>query len=371
MPENRRKLCFINYDLSNMGGLNRVSASLANALAADYEVTVLSLYNRKDRVCYPLEPSIQVQTLFSDRDRYRTLLLGNFPALRRFFRDHPMDVILLEGTYTVPYALTLRSIARAPGGGRAKILYHNHVSLSDQYHSPLLTLEHLLGSRLADCTVTLTKRGLGDFQKKFHVAPGRMRCIYNWIDESIWPYTGVYDADSRKILTVGRFETEKGYDLLVDAAEKVFAAHPDWEWHIYGDGVEFSNIQSLVKSRGLEGRLILQGATDRMYEKYKEYAIYVLTSRREGMPLVLLEAKANHLPVVSFNCVTGPDEMVQDGTDGYLIPPFDTGRMAEKICALIDSPDRRSAFSQRSGDNLQQFRQSEILSQWRGLIDAL
>lgn len=99
-------------------------------------------------------------------------------------------------------------------------------------------------------------------------------------------------------------------------------------------------------------------------EKYKEYSMYVLPSYREGLPLVLLEAKANRLPIVSFDIMTGPREIVRDGIDGILVPPYDLEKMGNAICSLIENEDLRSSMSLKSQENIYKYSKTAILKQW-------
>ena len=96
--------------------------------------------------------------------------------------------------------------------------------------------------------------------------------------------------------------------------------------------------------------------------------MYVLTSYREGLPLVLIEAKANALPLVSFDVISGPREIISHGEDGILIPPYDTEKMAEEIYELLEKPEKRLRLSENSQNNLDLFSKETILSQWKALI---
>ena len=99
--------------------------------------------------------------------------------------------------------------------------------------------------------------------------------------------------------------------------------------------------------------------------------MYVMPSYREGLPLVLLEAKENHLPIVSFDVMTGPREIVQDGIDGILVPPTDTKALGEAMCRLIENDVLRQSMSDHSWDNLEKFSKGKILEQWEAVIDSL
>ena len=96
-----------------------------------------------------------------------------------------------------------------------------------------------------------------------------------------------------------------------------------------------------------------------------------MTSRYEGLPMVLLEAKANKLPIVSFDCETGPSEIVRNDIDGYLVESGNVEALAEKIMLLIERADIRKRFSEHSQENLGKFSKSEIMKQWYALIESM
>ena len=161
------------------------------------------------------------------------------------------------------------------------------------------------------------------------------------------------------------------YDMLFDVANIVLKKHPDWQWDLYGNGETFEEIKQKIEKHKLKGRLNQMGLVNDIYERYKDYAIYVLPSYREGLPLVLLEAKANRLPVVSFDCVTGPREIITDGVDGFLIDCYNKQTMANKILDLIESNDLRIKMSKNSYINLDKFSKEKILNQWIELIEGI
>ena len=175
----------------------------------------------------------------------------------------------------------------------------------------------------------------------------------------------------QKIITVGRFSEEKGYDLLVEVARKVLPSHPDWEWHLYGMGDMFDEIHRKIAEYGLTAQLIQKGNVKDVYKLYNDYAFLVLPSYREGLPLVLLEAKASGLPMVSFDVTTGPKEIIEEGMDGYLIPPYNLDKMANKIELLMESEERRIAFSEHTISGVKKFKKEEIYRQWKNLIGEL
>ena len=142
---------------------------------------------------------------------------------------------------------------------------------------------------------------------------------------------------------------------MVRIAETVLNRHPDWQWHAIGDGECWEEVRREAEKRGISDRLLFPGRINRLEEQYHRYAIYVLPSYREGLPLVLLEAKQHHLPVVSFDCLTGPAEILTDGKDGVLIPRGggENGRGDLPVDRIQGNPMRHGGLS---GAKVERFR---------------
>lgn len=102
---------------------------------------------------------------------------------------------------------------------------------------------------------------------------------------------------------------------------------------------------------------------------YKDAAIYVMTSLMEGLPMVLLEAKAHKVPIISFDIETGPDEIVRDGVNGYLVKPYSEKEMAERILNLIENRDIRHRFSDDSILGISEFDITNVVDKWIRVLD--
>ena len=106
-------------------------------------------------------------------------------------------------------------------------------------------------------------------------------------------------------------------------------------------------------------------------KKYNNYGIYALTSYREGLPLVLLEAKINKLPIVSFDIETGPNEIVKDNVNGFLVVKYNTKLFAKKLNELLNNSKLRKEFSDNAYKDISKFREDEIINEWVTLINRL
>ena len=180
-----------------------------------------------------------------------------------------------------------------------------------------------------------------------------------------------YNENSTMILSAGRFSPEKGYDLLVEVAKKVLPYHKEWKWYVYGDGETYEDVAAETKKAGIDDQLILPGAKNNLQQEYLNAAILVLPSRREGMPLVLLEGKGYKIPMVSFDVVSGPKEIINDGVNGYLVQPEDIVGMTEAINHLITDKELRKTMSDRSYDDIDRFSKEKITQKWISFIESM
>ncbi|BDR53862.1 hypothetical protein KIM372_17690 [Bombiscardovia nodaiensis] len=170
------------------------------------------------------------------------------------------------------------------------------------------------------------------------------------------------------ILSIGRLTPQKGFDLLVEVAHVVLPQHPTWEWVVLGSGEQEQKLVELAAETNVGKQLHFVGNVSDVEQYYRQAAMFVLTSRYEGLPMVLLEAKAHRLPVVSFDCETGPSELILDGVNGYLVAEGDCTAMSDCINLLIKNPEERSRFSRSSMDDTERYHVENVKRQWQQLL---
>lgn len=366
-----KRIGFVDFDMSIRGGGQQVLCNIVNALAdedpeqKEYELHVISLIHTKDECAYPLNKGIYYYNILPYQARIRDVMLKAGGAFRRYCLEHEIQLLFYVGVYA--------GFCGGVPGRRLKIpkVFCDHGALMNQWNDKVVRFMRKTGSRYSDRTVVLTRQSEAAYYEKFHCEPGRVMTIYNWIDDTILHNAASYDADCGKLLTAGRFSAEKGMDLLVEVAAALRKKTDEFVWEVYGEGEMFEEIRESIRQKGLEKNVKLMGLVDGMEKCYRGHSMYVLTSYREGLPLVLLEAKANHLPLVSFDIVSGPAEIIEDGQDGVLVPPYDVDCMADKIYELLTNREKRVEMSQHSSRNLEEFSKEKILSQWMALMDEM
>lgn len=358
-----RKVCFVDYDMSVTGGVEQVTANLANELSKYCEVHVVSILQGGEGSAYRLNDNIHYCAFFGENARLRKYIARGVPRLKRYLKENSIDVAFLMGNYPGIISIFAKFFVKS------KFVFCDHGALMNQWEQKDVRYMRYVTSRLADRTVTLTRKSMEDYIEKFHLKEQKVEYIYNWLEKT--EDTISYSTESKKILSVGRFGKEKGYDMLLKVAKKVLHSYPDWEWHIFGEGETFAETVEESRRQGLEGRVVFHGNQPDISRQFGEYAMLVLTSYREGLPLVLLEGKANKLPLVSFDVQTGPSEIIESGVNGYLIEPYNMEDMSDKIIGLIEDELLRKQFSDMAWLDIAKFEKENVLQKWLILIENM
>ena len=175
----------------------------------------------------------------------------------------------------------------------------------------------------------------------------------------------------KRIISVGRYFDEKGYDMLLKVWAIVEKKCADWELDIYGDGNKLY-YEKIASTLALDRqRCRLNDSISDVQREYLDSSLFVCTSRFEGFGMGIIEAMACGLPVVAFDCLWGPRSIITDGEDGLLVENGNIVKMAETILSLINHPERISEMGMKARKNVQRFNLDTIAKKWKRLFDSL
>ncbi len=181
----------------------------------------------------------------------------------------------------------------------------------------------------------------------------------------------VSDLSAKRVISIGRYAYEKGNDLLLQAWTIVEKKCREWCLDIYGMGDQAPYRQQMKELGVDESRCHLYGSLLNVKEEYLRSSIFALPSRFEGFGLVIIEAMSCGLPVVAFDCENGPRNIMTDGENGYLIPPFDVDAYAEKLIRLILDETLRREIGANARKSSQRYAIDDIANQWKQLFEEL
>ncbi|NEG89724.1 glycosyltransferase family 4 protein [Bifidobacterium aerophilum] len=360
---NTLHVAFFSGDITRSGGTENVSIMIANALAdrqdPDIRISFISLFEEKSEPFFPIDPRIGRFTVYPTVTHGIQHYFDTVRRLKRIVKDQHVDILVdIDGILDI-YSLPLK---RSTG---VKVISWEHFNYHQNPGVPYRKLTRRWAARKADAIVTLTEA-----DKKLYEDNAHPKCPVIAIPNPMQQITPepVYDADSRTIVSSGRLTYQKGFDMLVDVAAQVLPKHPDWRWLVLGEGEDRPMLEEKIAKAGLGKQLILKGRVDNMADYYRKAAMFVMTSRFEGLPMVLLEAKAYKLPIVSFDCETGPAEIVIDGVNGDLVKTGDIADMAERVSLLINDGERRVRYSAHADEGMDCFDRASIIAQWNRLL---
>ncbi len=189
------------------------------------------------------------------------------------------------------------------------------------------------------------------------------------IPNSIPKVGNVYpDYDSKNILAVGRLSYQKGFNLLIEIAEKTKNIIPDWKINIVGDGEDKEYLLQLIKEKKLQEYVNILPYHKDIESLYLSSSIYAMTSRFEGLPMVLLESQNYGLPAIAFDCPCGPSDVIVGTENGYLIDFGNKDLFAEKLIRLCKNVDLRKQMGLKSKELALRFSEDSVQRLWSELF---
>lgn len=360
------KLLYCIKSLHRSGGMERVLTIKAGWLCANgHQVHLVTAGQKGRKPFFQPDPRVNLIDLH-DRSRFKGSFREN---LRQAIAQIDPDICISLGGKDACF------LPEAANGRPCLVEYHFcYDKFFIKYSGLLLRPYAWLRTRLRDqafanfdCLVALTKED----RPAWSSIVREVRQIYNPITTSIPNESITNHLDAKRVIAVGRLEKEKNFVDLIVAWKTVFSAHPDWRLDIFGDGRQKNRLSGLIAKLGLEGGVALQGSSDRIASEYLRSSAVVMSSVREGFPLVLVEGSSFGLPLVSYDCPTGPAEILEDGVNGLLVKTGDTDQLAAAVCRLIEDAPLRKKMGAAALRTSECFSLPVIMGQWEQLFAEL
>jgi len=180
---------------------------------------------------------------------------------------------------------------------------------------------------------------------------------------------------SRKVVALGRYSRQKGLDMLLEAwrlvCDKVGRDALGWQLHLVGDGEMRPSLERQVEEYGIGSTVFLDGWTDDVEALYMDTSVIALSSRYEGLPMVLLESQSAGVPSVCFECKCGPKDVIEDGVNGLLVPEGDVPRFAQSLLRLMEDPDLLREMGLRAYRMSGRWSEEAVMEKWKELFESL
>lgn len=362
----KRKICIFNESISKSGGIERVTINLANMWAAKgYDVEILTISH--GHPFYKLSPGIKVHSLnltvrmgMGDQ----IILFGKLVwKVRKFLKNKQYDFLIAIWTSRCIVSII------ASMGLPVKVVACEHIAYgaTKTYFKKLRNLLYPYAAAVISLTDT--------DRKKYLKLNNHAYTIENAVGYDFFNLKSNV-SDSKVILAVGRETPQKGFDLLVESWHLIYKKYPTWQIRIVGDNFTNKTYATLVlnkiKQYGLQDTIHIISETNNIKKEYSDAAFYVMASRYEGLPMVLLEAMAAGLPAVSFDCPTGPREIIKDGETGILVRNGSITELAKSIAYMIENVDKRKKYGMMAHlDVKRRFSTEAIAKKWDDLFNII
>ncbi len=173
------------------------------------------------------------------------------------------------------------------------------------------------------------------------------------------------------VIAAGRLTSQKGFERLVEAWVPLATSHPDWQLRIFGDGPHDERLHAQVADAGVGDRILLGGVTRELERELADSSVYAMSSRFEGLPMVLLEALSKGVPPVSYDIPEGPRQLIDHGRNGLLVPEGDIAGLTDALRTLMDDPDLRRRLGAEALETARSYEAGAIADRWVALAEEV
>lgn len=376
------KITYIYTALVTRGGADRVITNKANWLAEHgYDVMIVTDTQMGRDPIYPLSKNIVLHDLAIDFSQeyghslpvrawwYFKLMYQYRKKLTEVLIDRKSDVVITTLGRDLDFLTKIKDGSVKIGESHIARQFSRNFHLMEQkggFHKLLAKIWRKKQQRdvaKLEALVLLTQEDANSWKgvTKTYVIPN---------PTPFYPEKSS-SCEFYKAICVGRLNEQKGYEYLIDAWAIVSKRHPDWVLNAYGSGEIKDQLQSRIDKNGLSKTLILNEPTSQIIDKYLESSIYIMSSRFEGFPMVLLEAMSCGLPCVSFDCPNGAKDLIENGRNGFLVDYLNVEELAERICELIEDSILRKKMGLSAKEDIKQYLPNMIMKKWVDLFETV
>ena len=370
------KIIYITDALAIWGGLERILIEKVNELTEryDYEMYLVTVNQGDHPIPFPLHQRVkQIDLDIQFHKQYR------FRGIRRLLKKLELNYLYIKrlkgqiNQIRPDVIVCVRSeltSAVIKAKGNIPLVYESHTSCHAQrfihadWYERMKENWYNRSVRHAQHIVALTDGDAQDWRE----INQNVCVIPNMVHLN--PIGRYCDYNSKSVIFVGRFSTQKDISSLLSIWDIVHQRYPDWTLQIFGGYGEEQEIL-LPQIQRMNSNVIVHEPNNDIFKYYLESSIFLLTSRFEPFGLVIPEAMSCGLPIVAFDCPYGPADIITDGQDGFLIKNRDIHAFAEKVCLLIENPGLRKKMGQVGVQSSKRYDASLIMPLWKTFFERL
>lgn len=390
------KICFIMNNIFTLGGVQRVASVLASELSKEHEISILciskeheinhALYNLDAKVNVEFNSTLDKTNILSkslrkiikdinkktgilNKEKYYEKLCNiYFPGkvkrnFTKYLNDKQYDIVIgVEGLFSILLGSIKENL-------NSKVLGWQHNSYDAYLKNPnryYWNLDILFDKYITqlDKYIVLTDNDKITFKKQKNI---ESTVIYN---PRSFSSNEKSDVSKKQFLAAGRFNYQKGFDLLIESFYEFSKKNNDWNLVIVGEGEEKSKILEKINKYNLDNRISVENFTDNIKKYFLESSVLLLPSRWEGMPMIVLESLEMGVPIISYD-ITAVESLVTNGKEGLIIDKFHTKLFAEAMWKVSESYDMRCELSKNAIRKSKKFEIGNIIGQWSKLFLTL
>ncbi|URC14969.1 glycosyltransferase family 4 protein [Flavobacterium sp. B183] len=359
------KLLYITQRANEEGGVQRVLAVKTNYLIEkfDYEVSIITQNEGNENLFFEFNKRIDFYDISLKSNKAFNLLQYK-KKLEEYIKRIQPDCIIVCDFALKSFSIPLLINTKVP------IFFEAHGSRFNEYrsNSPFRFISKFKYEYRNFCAsqfmlfIALSQESLSEWSvKNSHVISNPL-----WIERESFS-----DLKAKKVIAVARHSHEKGIDRLLQIWKLIAQKHPDWILEIYGKENEALELRNLARKLKIEERVVFCNPVENIQQKYTESSIFVMTSRNEALPMVLIEAMACGLPCVAYDCPVGPKAIIENNKNGFLIEDGNQGSYVEKLSLLIEDKDLRLRMSEKAIKSVEKYNLHSIMKQWNELFDSI
>ena len=379
-------ISFLAYNIFGIGGTVKTIVNTANHLVENgFKVEIISIKRTSDIPSFPIDKRIKIRTISDSRSKYKyhglntlnTLLKKGLSVLPSIIINKDEDLYKNFSLYT-DYKLIHRLkkiqdgalITTIPSFNLIATQYVSHRVLKigqehkeHNIHSAKLQSKIKKGYSKLDILTCLTDNAANYYSGVFKNRKMKVVNIPNATKMGVSPSP----LEAKQVIAIGRFVEDKGFDNLILAFEKVVEKHPDWKLKIFGDGELKNDIRALIHKKGLFNNIFLYPSTKNVSIELRKSSIYALSSNSESFGMVVIEAMAEGVPCVAFEC-DGPKKIINHNHDGLLISPGNIDAFSESVINLIENKEKRKSLGINAFHTAKNYSLDTIGKKWESIL---